>query len=394
MAVSQECGHAEEKPIISLTASRLLVSFSWLHAPTHPLKSSTVVATDQEAEGGVRLELTLGELCKTLVQTCKTGTLCTTLPIREDVDGLHRFGPQSQATVDKWERDGKEYPFGTLVSYLLNEKGQPYMLLAKNAAHTRNIGGNPKVAMYVQDPASSGQKGARVSLVGEIQEITDAQELKDCKEFYADRFPEQAQPIEDERFERFFSMYKLVIKDIYYVSGFGVQTCWVKPDDFEAAEADPLAVFATQLVDEWNVRCQEDFQSMAMAFFGQELGLENVNQPRVTFLDRFGFDFRFRFPRKDGAGHSDDGKASNYDIREYRIGFRNQAMSQEEAQSAMFKILQEAWEKNQGYDDPWGDSELPIMVLRRATDLDGSTIRASGSPQTVTQGDGGESPTD
>jgi len=69
-------------------------------------------------------------------------------------------------------------------------------------------------------------------------------------------------------------------------------------------------------------------------------------------------------------------------------------MSQEEAQSAMFKILQEAWEKNQGYDDPWGDSELPIMVLRRATDLDGSTIRASGSPQTVTQGDGGESPTD
>jgi len=63
MAVSQECGHAEEKPIISLTASRLLVSFSWLHAPTHPLKSSTVVATDQEAEGGVRLELTLGELC-------------------------------------------------------------------------------------------------------------------------------------------------------------------------------------------------------------------------------------------------------------------------------------------------------------------------------------------
>mmetsp|Transcript_12214 Transcript_12214/g.19189 ORF Transcript_12214/g.19189 Transcript_12214/m.19189 type:complete len:264 (+) Transcript_12214:82-873(+) len=158
--------------------------------------STRMVATDQEAEGGVRLELTLGELCKTLVQTCKTGTLCTTLPIREDVDGLHRFGPQSQATVDKWERDGKEYPFGTLVSYLLNEKGQPYMLLAKNAAHTRNIGGNPKVAMYVQDPASSGQKGARVSLVGEIQEITDAQELKDCKEFYADRFPEQAQPIE------------------------------------------------------------------------------------------------------------------------------------------------------------------------------------------------------
>jgi hypothetical protein len=37
-----------------------------------------------------RLELTLGELVKTLVTTCKIGTLCTTMPLREDVDGIHR----------------------------------------------------------------------------------------------------------------------------------------------------------------------------------------------------------------------------------------------------------------------------------------------------------------
>jgi len=34
----------------------------------------------------------------------------------EDAQGevLERFGPESQATVEKWERDGKEYPFGIL----------------------------------------------------------------------------------------------------------------------------------------------------------------------------------------------------------------------------------------------------------------------------------------
>ena len=37
-----------------------------------------------------------------------------TLQVFEDAQGevLERFGPESQATVEKWERDGKEYPFG------------------------------------------------------------------------------------------------------------------------------------------------------------------------------------------------------------------------------------------------------------------------------------------
>ena len=34
----------------------------------------------------------------------------------EDAKGtvLERFGPESQSHVEKWERDGKEYPFGLL----------------------------------------------------------------------------------------------------------------------------------------------------------------------------------------------------------------------------------------------------------------------------------------
>jgi hypothetical protein len=57
------------------------------------------------------------------------------------------------------------------------------------------------------------------------------------------------------------------------------------------------------------------------------------------------------------------------DIREYRVGFRQQAMSREEAQSSMFKMLQEAWEKNNGFDDEeWGETQSPPFILKRATD--------------------------
>ena len=352
-------------------------------SPASGVRAASAAATEAASmEEKGRLELTLGELCKTLAAVCTAGTLCTTLPVYEDTQGnvLERFGPESQATVEKWERDGKEYPFGTLVTYLLNDLGQPYMLLANNAAHTRNLLNNPKVALYVQNPMSPGQKGARLTLVGEIEKITKPAELRDCKEFYADRFPDQAQPLEDERFERFFSMYKIVLKDIYYVSGFGVTTCWVNPEEFSKAEADPLAPFSQAMISEWNEQREDDFQSLAQAFFGDELDVEEVDSPRITFLDRFGFDFRFRFPQKDAATSSGSEKRK-LDIREYRVGFRQQAMSREEAQSSMFKILQEAWEKNNGFDDDeWGETLLPPFILKRATDKQIEDPVATGSP--------------
>ena len=59
---------------------------------THALVRTNAVSNEGEEEG--RLELTLGELCKTLVTVCTSGTLCTTLPVRPSA-------PQSPAAT--WE---------------------------------------------------------------------------------------------------------------------------------------------------------------------------------------------------------------------------------------------------------------------------------------------------
>ena len=47
----------------------------------------------------------------------------TLTPKPQTLNPKPRFGPQSPGTVPKWEKDGKEYPFGTLVSYLLSPEG-------------------------------------------------------------------------------------------------------------------------------------------------------------------------------------------------------------------------------------------------------------------------------
>ena len=61
-------------------------------------------------------------------------------------------------------------------------------------------------------------------------------------------------------------------------------------------------------------------------------------------------------------------------------------MSKEEAQSSMFKILQEAWEKNHGFDDDeWGETPLPKFILKRATDkkIEDPSASASTAPSTI-----------
>uniref|UniRef100_A0A6T8ING1 CREG-like beta-barrel domain-containing protein n=1 Tax=Hemiselmis andersenii TaxID=464988 RepID=A0A6T8ING1_HEMAN len=338
--------------------------------PATALSSLKAVVSEDK-----RLELTLGELVKTLVSTCKIGTLATTLPLREDDDGVHRFGPQSPGTVEKWDKDGKEYPFGTLVSYVLNSDGWPVMLLANNAAHTRNINSNNRVALYCQNQDSTGQKGARATLVGDIVKIEDQDELSKMRESYTEVFPDQALPLQDDRFEKFFSLYKIEVKDIYYVSGFGVMSTWVTPDEFLKAQADPLADFANDLVREWNENHAKDYVSVARAFFQEELGFDVVEEPRLTFVDRFGVNFRFKF-----GIPTEDGQPQKYNFREYRIGFRVPAFNREEAQSAMFKVFQEAWEKNEGYlaDDEAGGRH---RLLLKRDDID---FTSTASPNNVT----------
>uniref|UniRef100_A0A7S0YXK3 CREG-like beta-barrel domain-containing protein n=1 Tax=Hemiselmis tepida TaxID=464990 RepID=A0A7S0YXK3_9CRYP len=350
--------------------SPLLASRSLVRLASPPALSSLKAVVSEDK----RLELTLGELVKTLVSTCKIGTLATTLPLREDDDGVHRFGPQSPGTIEKWDKDGKEYPFGTLVSYLLNSEGVPVMLLANNAAHTRNIASNNRVALYAQNPESTGQKGARATLVGDIVKIEESAELQECKEAYAEMFPDQALPLQDERFEKFFSMYRIDVKDIYYVSGFGVMSTWVTPEEFLRAQADPLADFANDLIKEWNGSHEKDYASVAKAFFQEDLAFDTIEEPRITFVDRFGVNFRFKFGIDAG-----DGKAQKYNFREYRIGFRVPAFNREEAQSAMFKVFQEAWEKNEGYLGPDEDESQRRLLLKR-DDIDFSS---GASPRNV-----------
>lgn len=69
---------------------------------------------------------------------------------------------------------------------------------------------------------------------------------------------------------------------------------------------------------------------------------------------------------------------------EYRVGFRHEVNSSEDAKSEMVKLFQEAWEREQGY---FFTDELP-PITKYAEDI----LRAGGGAGDASAGGGNGSP--
>eukprot|EP00183_Erythrolobus_madagascarensis_P001544 CAMPEP_0185851078 /NCGR_PEP_ID=MMETSP1354-20130828/5481_1 /TAXON_ID=708628 /ORGANISM="Erythrolobus madagascarensis, Strain CCMP3276" /LENGTH=341 /DNA_ID=CAMNT_0028551879 /DNA_START=64 /DNA_END=1092 /DNA_ORIENTATION=+ len=260
--------------------------------------------------------LSLGERARTVAHVCRTGTLCT-------------------ASV---KHEGQ--PFGSHVDYILNEQGQPVLLLAESATHTKNLRSNAKCSLYCQPLSNSGQGGGRCTLVGTLEAVSE-EEIEELRDTYIDTHPHAAQALSvaDK-----FNFYKIGVKDIYFVGGFGVTATWVDPAKFESSEPDPLAFDAPEIVASMNRDKREELATLVKAFIG-DVELEQVS---VMSLDRLGFDLRVR---------------TSSETKEYRIAFREKVTTRFDVQSSLTKTLQEAWERANGFEDSWeGVEERPVIM--------------------------------
>lgn len=267
--------------------------------------------------GAETFRLSLGERARTLVHVCRTGTLCTASSKHEG------------------------HPFGSHVDYILDAKGQPVFLLANNAAHSKNLRFSTRCSLFCQPQGSSGQEGGRVTLVGEIEALDDT-DREEIQEDYVDIHPVAVDAL---AYPDKFSFYRMRVEDIYFVGGYGVTATWVPPNEFAEAQPDPLAFDAPSIVSQTNEKRQDDLVRVSRTF----LGLDGSPNVRMMSLDRLGFDIRVR--TESGS------------IREYRIAFREKVGNRFDVQSALTKTLQEAWERENGFADSWGDlDERPVVM--------------------------------
>mmetsp|Transcript_16453 Transcript_16453/g.34092 ORF Transcript_16453/g.34092 Transcript_16453/m.34092 type:complete len:364 (+) Transcript_16453:352-1443(+) len=310
--------------------------------------SSTAVAeavngSQQTVAPPPEIRLNVPEKARTVISVCTSGTLCTSSHM-EDIQGA---------------------PFGSFVDYVLDDKGNPVLLMNEMSMHTVNIqkaGPEGLVTLFAQlggptsstGQASHGQDVSRCSVTGTISKIEPSAEDWDAIRMrygiahsYADQVMDSPK----------FHFYRLTPTRIYYVGGFGVSSEWVPPEEYKLATPDILAKEASSIMEKLNRDHADDLMLTA----AQILDVNEIEKVRVTGVDRLGMDMRVtsRVPRRKNKLITD----------EFRVGFRIPVISVEDAKSEILKVFQESWEKSNGV--TWGDDEMPgadVPVLKTAED--------------------------
>ena len=310
--------------------------------------TTTANGESSNGEGGMgastpEIRLNVYEKARTVTSVCTSGTLCT-LAAREGMQGA---------------------PFGSFVDYVLDNNGNPVLLMNDMSMHTINIQqtteatGQPAVVTLFTQRESSGagegQDVSRCSLTGVLERM-DPDTTEDMDQIrmryslthaYADQVMDSPK----------FAFYRLKPQHIYFVGGFGVLAKWMDPADYAAASPDILAASADEIVDKINGQHSDDLQLTAQHLLGVTSPIESI---RMTNVDRLGMDIRVT---------SQMGSRRNkLQTDEFRIGFRIPVLSVEDAKSEILKVFQEAWEK--ANDFSWGDEEpgSSVPILKIAAD--------------------------
>lgn len=122
----------------------------------------------------------------------------------------------------------KGTPFGSLIVYAIDTDGIPFIFISDLAQHTKNLTKQPKCSLMVSKiDKEDVSNSARITFAGKMKKVTDEKEWKRLREIYLKANPNS------ETFIDFgdFNFYKLDVKEIQYIGGFG-DINWVDPKDY------------------------------------------------------------------------------------------------------------------------------------------------------------------
>jgi putative heme iron utilization protein len=204
-----------------------------------------------------------------------------------------------------------DWPFGSVMPYGLDERGNPTFLISTMAMHTQNLA-DPRASLLVTEPgvAEDPLGAGRVTLMGRVAKTTSAP----VREDYLARHPNSSYWVDFKD----FAFFQMAIVDVYFVGGFGVMG-WVDSEDYAKAEPDPLTDAARGILDHMN----EDHVD-AMLLLARGIGGIEGTDAKMTAVDRLGF--HLRIETADG-------------MRGLRIAFSREARSPEDTREILVDMV-------------------------------------------------------
>jgi putative heme iron utilization protein len=199
------------------------------------------------------------ERCRTLVASATRGALST---IAADPAG---------------------YPYGSVATYGLDDRGNPVFFVSLMAEHTQNAIRDPRASLLVTEPVPDGADplaSGRTTLMGLLSAVDEAERPAVQARYLA------ANPTAEYYIDfGDFAFYRLDVSAIRYVGGYG-RMSWVDAGAYAAAEPDPLAPLAAGIIGHMNA----DHGEAQVLYCRHLAGRPDTVAATMSAVDRYGFE--------------------------------------------------------------------------------------------------------
>jgi putative heme iron utilization protein len=180
-------------------------------------------------------------------------------------------------------------PWASLAAYGLLDDGSPVLCVSTLAEHGRNLLVDPRASICVIGPEDGGGllDRPRVTLAGVAVQPGGA-EAEQARAAHVAAVPEARIYVDYGD----FSLWVLRVRRVRWVGGFG-RMDWADAEGYAAAEADPVAPYASGAADHLN----DDHADALLAIAQALAGYPDATAARCRRIDRYGLDLLVVTPR-------------------------------------------------------------------------------------------------
>jgi len=226
----------------------------------------------------------------------------------------------SRGALSTLAADPAGYPYGSVASYGLDDRGNPLFFVSLMAEHTQNAIRDPRASLLVTEPVPDGADplaSGRATLMGVLSTVTEA-DRPAVRDRYLEANPTSAYYIDFGD----FAFYRLDVESIRYVGGYG-RMSWVDAAAYARAEPDPLAGAAAGIIEHMNA----DHAEAQVLFCRHLAGRPETTDATMSAVDRYGFEM---------VAVSPAGRAA------VRLGFPEQCTTGDQVRRAMVALVADA----------------------------------------------------
>jgi heme iron utilization protein len=223
----------------------------------------------------------------------------------------------SRGALSTLAADPAGYPYGSVASFGLDDRGNPLFFVSLMAEHTQNAMRDPRGSLLVTEPVPDGADplaSGRVTLMGLLSTVAD-EDRPMARERYLAANPTSAYYIDFGD----FTFYRLDVESIRYVGGYG-RMSWVDAAAYADAEADPLAAAAAGIIEHMNA----DHAEAQVLFCRHLLDRPDTTEASMSAVDRYGFEM---------IAVSPAGRAA------VRLGFPDECTTGDQVRQAMVALV-------------------------------------------------------